>query len=110
MTATDTRGLFGGAFAAGGITRGGLSLVGENGPELINTGPARIFSASDTAAAFTGNGTATVEELRRVIARLETLVRVTAAGAQETVKAVARVSSDVASLTREVRLSGEAAA
>lgn len=97
-------------FASGGEHSGGIALVGERGPELINTGRARIFSAADSAAAFAGNGTATVEELRRVIARLETLVRVTAAGAQETVKAVARVSSDVASLTREVRLSGEAAA
>jgi len=97
-------------FASGGEHSGGIALVGERGPELINTGRARIFSAADSAAAFAGNSTATVEELRRVIARLETLVRVTAAGAQETVKAVARVSSDVASLTREVRLSGEAAA
>ena len=97
-------------FAHGGDHSGGMAIVGERGPELINTGRARIFSAADSAAAFAGNSTATVEELRRVIARLETLVRVTAAGAQETVKAVARVSSDVASLTREVRLSGEAAA
>ena len=97
-------------FAHGGDHNGGMAMVGERGPELINIGRARIFSAADSAAAFAGNSTATVEELRRVIARLETLVRVTAAGAQETVKAVARVSSDVASLTREVRLSGEAAA
>jgi len=97
-------------FAHGGDHSGGMAIVGERGPELINTGRARIFSAADSAAAFAGNSTATVEELRRVIARLETLVRVTAAGAQETVKAVARVSNDVASLTREVRLSGEAAA
>ncbi|CAB4166816.1 hypothetical protein UFOVP842_56, partial [uncultured Caudovirales phage] len=97
-------------FASGGEHSGGIALVGERGPELINTGRARIFSAADSAAAFAGNGTATVEELRRVIARLETLVSVTASGAQETVKAVARVSNDVANLTREVRLSGEAAA
>jgi len=97
-------------FAHGGDHSGGMAIVGERGPELINTGRARIFSAADSAAAFAGNSGATVEELRRVIARLETLVRVTAAGAQETVKAVARVSNDVASLTREVRLSGEAAA
>lgn len=35
-------------FAAGGFHRGGLRIVGENGPELEATGPARYFSASQT--------------------------------------------------------------
>jgi hypothetical protein len=36
------------AFAAGGMHSGGLRLVGENGPELEVTGPARIFNAQQT--------------------------------------------------------------
>ncbi len=36
-------------FAAGGQHAGGLRIVGEKGPELELTGPARIFSASQTA-------------------------------------------------------------
>lgn len=37
-------------FAAGGQHTGGLRIVGEDGPELEATGPARYYSASDTAA------------------------------------------------------------
>jgi tape measure domain-containing protein len=42
------------AFAAGGMHAGGLRLVGENGPELEVTGPARYFSASQTASMIDG--------------------------------------------------------
>lgn len=35
-------------FAAGGYHKGGLRIVGENGPEIEATGPARYFSASKT--------------------------------------------------------------
>ena len=35
-------------YASGGDHAGGLRLVGENGPELEVTGPARIFSNSQT--------------------------------------------------------------
>jgi len=34
---------FGGFFASGGDHRGGLRVVGENGPEIELTGPSRIF-------------------------------------------------------------------
>lgn len=36
-------------FQRGGFHTGGLALVGEHGPEIIATGPARIFSADETA-------------------------------------------------------------
>ena len=36
-------------FAGGGYHAGGWRIVGENGPELEATGPARIFNTSDTA-------------------------------------------------------------
>ncbi|GAB3416627.1 phage tail length tape measure family protein [Massilia agilis] len=38
------------AFASGGDFLGGLRIVGERGPELEATGPARIFNASQTAS------------------------------------------------------------
>jgi hypothetical protein len=44
------------AFAAGGYHTGGLRLVGENGPELESTGPARIWNANQTAAMMRGAG------------------------------------------------------
>ena len=43
-------------FASGGLHTGGLRMVGENGPELEATGPARIYSASQTRAMLSGGG------------------------------------------------------
>ncbi len=47
---------FGEHFAAGGISRGGLALVGENGPELVrlNRG-ARVYSAPETSRMLSGS-------------------------------------------------------
>ena len=53
------------AFAAGGMHMGGLRMVGENGPELEVTGPARYFSASQTAAMM-GGGAEVATELRHL--------------------------------------------
>jgi hypothetical protein len=36
------------AFAGGGFHSGGIALLGERGPELVNMGASRIFNASDT--------------------------------------------------------------
>lgn len=41
-------------FASGGDHIGGLRLVGENGPELEATGPARIFNANQTQRILRG--------------------------------------------------------
>lgn len=43
-------------FAHGGKHRGGLRLVGEQGPELEATGPSRIFSAAQTKDILSGGG------------------------------------------------------
>jgi flagellar biosynthesis chaperone FliJ len=51
------------AFAAGGMHMGGLRMVGENGPELEVTGPARYFSAGQTASMM-GGGAEVAQELR----------------------------------------------
>lgn len=53
-------GLFGGlfasipGFAAGGMHTGGLRVVGERGPEIEATGPARYFSAPQTQRMLSG--------------------------------------------------------
>lgn len=73
-------------FASGGNFGGGWRIVGENGPELEATGPARIFNANQTSDLFSrltgpssGNDVlaaavdrlnATVERQERVIADL----------------------------------------
>jgi hypothetical protein len=41
-------------FAHGGMHKGGFRIVGEQGPELEATGPARIYSASKTAEMLGG--------------------------------------------------------
>jgi hypothetical protein len=46
------------AFATGGFHTGGLRMVGEYGPELESTGPARIWNASQTAAMMRGGASA----------------------------------------------------
>lgn len=56
------------AFAAGGMHTGGLRMVGERGPELEATGPARYYSASQTRSMLAGGDV--VAELRRVHAAL----------------------------------------
>lgn len=43
-------------FASGGDFRGGLRIVGENGPELEATGPSRIFNAQQTRQILSGSG------------------------------------------------------
>ncbi len=50
-------------FAAGGLHDGGLRLVGESGPELEVTGPARYYSTAETAALM-GGGAEVASELR----------------------------------------------
>lgn len=42
-------------FARGGFHAGGLRIVGENGPELEATGPARYFSAAKTRDMMAGS-------------------------------------------------------
>ncbi|KFJ09597.1 prophage tail length tape measure family protein [Delftia acidovorans] len=44
------------AFAGGGLFGGGLRLVGERGPELEVTGPARYWSSAQTQALLSGAG------------------------------------------------------
>lgn len=70
-------------FASGGWHTGGLRIVGERGPELEVTGPARIYSAEQTKEML-GGGTELINEVRalrednmaqsRSIAQLQTRV------------------------------------
>lgn len=52
-------------FAAGGLHDGGMRLVGENGPELEVSGPARYYSASETSGMLAG-GTEVANEVRQL--------------------------------------------
>lgn len=77
-------------FATGGYHPGGLRIVGENGPELEATGPARIYNASQTAALLRSGGANNAElvsELRALAARLEDIEANTRATAGHTNRA-----------------------
>lgn len=54
------------AFAGGGLHGGGIRLVGERGPEIEVTGPARYWSSAQTQAMLSGagGGDALVQEVR----------------------------------------------
>ncbi|WP_288896600.1 phage tail length tape measure family protein [Delftia tsuruhatensis] len=60
------------AFASGGLFGGGLRLVGERGPELEVTGPARYWSSAQTQAMLSGAGgnDALIAEVRALRAEL----------------------------------------
>jgi hypothetical protein len=68
------------AFAAGGMHAGGLRLVGERGPELEATGPARYWTAAQTAQMLAppqapAQAAAQAERLAERVASLEAAVR-----------------------------------
>jgi len=88
------------AFALGGLHTGGMRLVGERGPELEVTGPARYWSAADTTAML-GNSqrreellAAEIRALRAEVQGLRTEARVTAVATNKTQRLWERVTRD----------------
>lgn len=63
------------AYASGGDHPGGWRIVGEQGPELEATGPARYFNAEQTAAMFSGGGGDLASEVRALRATNEALLK-----------------------------------
>jgi phage-related minor tail protein len=57
-------------FATGGLHKGGLRIVGEEGPELELTGPSRIFNASQTAEILRGGPGGHTARLEALVERL----------------------------------------
>ncbi|HBZ99782.1 MAG TPA: hypothetical protein DEO97_13865 [Pseudomonas sp.] len=79
-------------FATGGSHVGGLRVVGEHGPELELTGPARLLNANQTAAALRGDSSgelvAEVRALRQTVAAQGAELRDIARSSDETRKAL----------------------
>lgn len=82
------------AFAAGGMHSGGIRLVGENGPELEVTGPARIWNAEDTRAMLSGGGDGTASEVRALREDLRAIGRALAKNTADTAKLMQRWDGD----------------
>jgi hypothetical protein len=66
------------AFARGGMHAGGIRLVGERGPELEATGPARYYSASQTQGMLGGGVVDEIKGLREEVSMLRAEARATA--------------------------------
>ncbi|MGE0350944.1 phage tail length tape measure family protein [Hydrogenophaga sp.] len=83
-------------FATGGMHRGGLRLVGERGPEIEVTGPARYFSARETAAMVGGGNNpallAELQALRSEVVGLRAEVRAGVAHGAQSARILSRVS------------------
>lgn len=79
-------------FAAGGYHSGGMALVGESGPELVNFGqPAQIYTAGQTQSMLGGNTArleSLVEALTGEVQRLQLIVDTGNGFASRTSKAV----------------------
>ena len=60
-------------FATGGMHKGGARIVGENGPELEVTGPARIWNASQTANML-GSSSGNDEDMQALRAEVRAVV------------------------------------
>lgn len=89
------------AFASGGMHAGGVRLVGERGPELEVTGPARIWSAEDTRRFLSGGGDAgTADEIRALRQEQQAQARAQVALEARMVKLLERWERDGMPTTR----------
>lgn len=86
-------------FANGGFFGGGLRIVGERGPELEATGPARYWSAQETRAALGGGGEAVRE--------LQAVVRVLSAGLSSIDRRLANLERHGEEQARAARLAAD---
>lgn len=92
------------AFASGGLHAGGLRIVGENGPELEATGPARYFNGAQMRSLMTGGDVA--GELRALRTELAALRESNSAEGQ----AIAAATGKMARLLDRVMPDGDALA
>lgn len=81
-------------YASGGMHPGGLRLVGEKGPELEVTGPARIWSAEDTKRLLSGGDDGTASEVRALRDDLRAIGRALAKNMADTAKLMQRWDGD----------------
>lgn len=86
-------------FASGGLFGGGLRIVGERGPELEATGPARIWNAQQTQAMLGGGGEAVRE--------LQAVVRVLSAGLSSIDRRLANLERHGEEQARAARLAAD---
>jgi hypothetical protein len=86
------------AFASGGSYAGGLALVGETGPELINFNkPGQVYNANQTASLLNNDNSSVVEAIETLNTNLEMLrveIRADVSHNAKVAKLLDRVISD----------------
>ncbi|WP_024296641.1 tape measure protein [Methylomicrobium lacus] len=93
---------------AGGWTQG-LTIVGENGPELINFArPTQVQSNRQTQSIINNGNDAIVAELRKANEELVALVRLQMEANQQLLERLDRMAAGVGSIERKTRLKASA--
>jgi hypothetical protein len=87
-------------FAAGGQHEGGWRMVGENGPELENTGPSRIFSNSQSKSML--NNDDLIAEIKALREEVRAGQAAIASNTRQTTKILRDVTQDGSSITTSV--------
>ena len=86
------------AYADGGSYQGGLALVGENGPEMINFNqPGQVYNASQTSEILSSNNKGLIEEVKALRTELEMLRYESRATAINTAKLAKQVDRSAGS-------------
>jgi TP901 family phage tail tape measure protein len=77
------------AFASGGMHAGGLAVVGEEGPELVNMGPSRVWNANQTRDMLSNRELVDeIKALRSEVARLAAYNRQTTINTGDTARRI----------------------
>ena len=87
-------------FAGGGLHDGGWRMVGENGPELENTGPSRIFSHSQSKSML--NNDDLIAEIKALREEVRAGQAAIANNTRQTTKILRDVTQDGTSITTSV--------
>jgi tape measure domain-containing protein len=92
----------------GGWTQG-LTIVGENGPELINFArPTQVQSNRQTQSIIAGGNDKLIAELQKANAELAALVRLQMQANQELLDRLDKMATSMGSIERKTRLQGAA--
>lgn len=86
-------------FESGGAYSGGLALVGESGPELINFNrPGMVYNAAQTSSLMTGDVEGAIDALRQEVVMLRAETRAVASNTSKSAKLLDRAMPDGQSL------------
>lgn len=82
-------------FESGGAYSGGLALVGESGPELINFNrPGMVYDAAQTSSLMTGDVEGAIDALRQEVVMLRAETRAVASNTSKSAKLLDRAMPD----------------